>query len=54
VLVTPAAIDEQAVVEAVRDAGLQPPSDVHASGDYRRHLAEVCASRALRQANERT
>jgi carbon-monoxide dehydrogenase medium subunit len=53
VLVMPAAADEDAALAAVRGAGLQPPSDVHASSDYRRHLAEVCASRALRQANER-
>jgi CO/xanthine dehydrogenase FAD-binding subunit len=30
-----------------------PPSDVHASSDYRRHLAEVLAARAIRQAQER-
>lgn len=28
-----------------------PPSDVHASAEYRRHLAETCAVRALRQAS---
>jgi aerobic carbon-monoxide dehydrogenase medium subunit len=28
-------------------AGLEPPSDVHASADYRRHLAEVVAVRAV-------
>lgn len=44
---------------AVRDAAeglgasLDPPSDVHASADYRRHLAEVCAVRAVLQAAER-
>lgn len=38
------------VREAVRGAGLDPPSDVHASADYRRHLAEVCAVRAVEQA----
>ncbi len=31
-------------------ASLDPPSDVHGSGDYRRHLAEVCAVRAVLQA----
>ena len=36
--------------EAVRNANLQPPSDVHASAEYRRHLAEVCAVRAVQQA----
>ena len=39
--------------EAVRGAALDPPSDVHASADYRRHLAEVCAERAVRAAGER-
>jgi carbon-monoxide dehydrogenase medium subunit len=28
-------------------AGLEPPSDVHASADYRRHLAEIVAVRAV-------
>jgi aerobic carbon-monoxide dehydrogenase medium subunit len=31
-------------------ASLDPPSDVHASADYRRHLAEVLAVRAVVQA----
>jgi len=39
--------------EAVRAAKLQPPSDVHASSEYRAHLAEVLAERAARQATER-
>ncbi len=34
-------------------ATLDPPSDVHASADYRRHLAEVSAVRAVLQAAER-
>jgi carbon-monoxide dehydrogenase medium subunit len=42
--------DETAVREAIRGAVTDPPTDVHASGDYRRHLAEVVAVRALRQA----
>jgi carbon-monoxide dehydrogenase medium subunit len=54
VLVTPASPEPAAVEEAVRGAALQPPSDVHASADYRRHLAEVLAVRAVRQAQERT
>jgi carbon-monoxide dehydrogenase medium subunit len=37
--------------EEVRTAAMDPPSDVHASADYRRHLAEVCARRALEQAS---
>ena len=57
VLVTPAAADEASVREAVADAGLEPPSDVHASPDYRRHLAgsAPCARsrRRRREAGER-
>ena len=34
-------------------ASLDPPADVHASADYRRHLAEVSAVRAVLQAAER-
>jgi carbon-monoxide dehydrogenase medium subunit len=34
-------------------ASLDPPSDVHASADYRRHLAEVLAVRAVIAARER-
>lgn len=33
-------------------ASLDPPSDVHASADYRRHLAEVVAVRATMAAIE--
>jgi aerobic carbon-monoxide dehydrogenase medium subunit len=40
----------EAVRKAVHDAGLEPPSDVHASSEYRLHLAEVVAERAARQA----
>jgi carbon-monoxide dehydrogenase medium subunit len=39
-----------AVREAVRAAKLDPPSDVHASSEYRAHLAEVLAERAAREA----
>lgn len=49
-VVVTAATDEAAVREAVRGAGLDPPSDVHASGEYRRHLAEVCSVRAVGKA----
>jgi aerobic carbon-monoxide dehydrogenase medium subunit len=38
------------VRDAVRAAGLQPPADVHASSEYRAHLAEVLAERAAREA----
>jgi carbon-monoxide dehydrogenase medium subunit len=54
VLVEPASADDDAVREAVRGANLQPPSDVHASAEYRTHLAEVLAVRAARQAHERS
>jgi carbon-monoxide dehydrogenase medium subunit len=53
VLVHPDSEAEDAVRSAVRNANLQPPSDVHASAEYRRHLAEVLAGRAIRQAQER-
>jgi len=53
VLLQPASADEAAVREAVRGAELLPPSDVHASSEYRLHLAEVLAVRAARQASER-
>jgi len=44
--------DEVAVPKAVADANLDPPEDVHASADYRRHLAQVLAWRAVKQALE--
>jgi aerobic carbon-monoxide dehydrogenase medium subunit len=34
-------------------ASLDPPSDVHASADYRSHLAEVSAVRAVLKAAQR-
>jgi aerobic carbon-monoxide dehydrogenase medium subunit len=52
VLVTPPSADPDAVRDAVRGANLDPPSDVHASADYRRHLAEVLAARAVEQAGK--
>jgi carbon-monoxide dehydrogenase medium subunit len=42
--------EDDAVRDAVRGANLDPPSDVHASADYRRHLAAVVAVRAVAQA----
>jgi len=42
--------EPDAVKTAVRGANLNPPSDVHASAEYRRHLAEVLAARAVEQA----
>ena len=50
VVLHPGSADEDAVREAVRGANLDPPSDVHSSSDYRRHLAEVLAVRAVNQA----
>jgi carbon-monoxide dehydrogenase medium subunit len=44
--------EEGALVDAVRGAALEPPDDVHASAAYRRHLAEVLAVRAVKQALE--
>jgi aerobic carbon-monoxide dehydrogenase medium subunit len=45
-----AAPEEAAVREAVRGANLDPPSDVHASAEYRKHLAEIVAVRAVQEA----
>jgi CO/xanthine dehydrogenase FAD-binding subunit len=53
VLLTPGGTDEASIRKAVADAALDPPSDVHAPADYRRHLAEICAVRAVVQAAER-
>ena len=50
VLLRPASADENVVRDAVRGAGLEPPSDVHASAEYRRHLAEVMSVRAVEKA----
>jgi carbon-monoxide dehydrogenase medium subunit len=46
---------ERTVRDAAAGIGatLDPPSDVHASADYRRHLAEVLAARAVLEAAER-
>lgn len=49
-LVVTSAADDAAVRQAVSDAGVDPPSDVHASADYRRHLAEIVAVRAVQRA----
>ena len=50
VLLQTESTEDDAVRDAVRTANLDPPSDVHASADYRRHLAEVVAVRAVAQA----
>jgi aerobic carbon-monoxide dehydrogenase medium subunit len=49
-VVLTASADETAVADAVKSAELDPPNDVHASADYRRHLASVLAARAVRDA----
>ncbi|MGZ8794877.1 MAG: hypothetical protein ACXW0F_09580, partial [Gaiellaceae bacterium] len=54
VLLKPASTEDGAVRTAVQGANLDPPWDVHASADYRRHLAEVLALRAVAQAAGRT
>jgi carbon-monoxide dehydrogenase medium subunit len=43
----------ESVADAVRAANLTPPSDVHASSEYRMHLAEVLAARAAQEASNR-
>ena len=53
VLLQPGGDDDASIRAAVEAARLEPPSDVHASADYRRHLAAICAARAVRQARER-
>ena len=50
IVVQPDGSDDDAVRAAVKAAGLNPPDDVHASSEYRAHLAEVLAVRAARQA----
>jgi aerobic carbon-monoxide dehydrogenase medium subunit len=50
VLLEPESADEETVRAAVRGANIEPPTDVHASADYRRHLAEVVAVRAVAEA----
>jgi aerobic carbon-monoxide dehydrogenase medium subunit len=50
VVLHPASAEEAAVREAVRGANVDPPSDVHSSSEYRKHLVEVLAVRAVNQA----
>jgi carbon-monoxide dehydrogenase medium subunit len=54
VVIQPESADEAAITQAIDQANLDPPSDVHASAEYRAHLARVLATRAARQAQERT
>jgi CO/xanthine dehydrogenase FAD-binding subunit len=51
VLLTADAPEE--VADAVRAANITPPADVHASSEYRTHLAEVLATRAAQEAASR-
>jgi carbon-monoxide dehydrogenase medium subunit len=50
VVLQPASASPEDVRAAVQGADLEPPSDVHASAAYRRHLAQVLAVRAVGQA----
>jgi len=52
-LVRPGSGDPEVVREAVRASAIDPPGDVHASADYRRHLAGVVAAKAVEQASKR-
>jgi len=45
------AADEAAVRQSVQAANIDPPSDVHASAEYRGHLAELVAARAVAEAS---
>jgi carbon-monoxide dehydrogenase medium subunit len=53
VLLRPESADADSISAAVQGAGIDAPADVHASAEYRLHLAEVLAVRAARQAQER-
>jgi carbon-monoxide dehydrogenase medium subunit len=44
-------LDEAAAAELV-DTAIDPAGDIHATADYRRHLAHVLVARAVRQATE--
>ncbi len=52
VVLRPGSADPEAAAKAVRDAELDPPSDVHASAEYRLHLAQVVARRAIVEAGK--
>ena len=52
VVLEPASTGADDVRAAVVAAALDPPSDVHASSEYRNHLAQVLAVRAVDQAIE--
>ena len=48
-------LEDKAIEDAAADAAkaTEPGSDLHASKEYRRHLARVLAARALREAREK-
>jgi carbon-monoxide dehydrogenase medium subunit len=50
VVLEPASASADDVRAAVAGAGIEPPSDVHASSAYRAHLSQVLAVRAVDQA----
>jgi aerobic carbon-monoxide dehydrogenase medium subunit len=54
VLLSPTSSDENSVRQAVDEAGIDPPADVHASADYRRHLTRIVAVRAVQNASRRS
>ncbi len=54
IVIEPASAGADDVRAAVHAAEFFPPSDVHASSEYRTHLAEVLAVRAVAQASEKT
>jgi carbon-monoxide dehydrogenase medium subunit len=43
----------QAAAESAASMDIDPGNDIHASAEYRRHLAGVLARRALEEASER-
>ncbi len=45
-------VADSETADAVRDQ-VDPEGDIHASADYRRHLAGVLAARAIAEARER-
>ena len=47
-------LDAQSIAAAAEQAaeGTEPPADLNASADYKRHLARVLCRRALEQASQ--
>jgi CO/xanthine dehydrogenase FAD-binding subunit len=48
-------LEDKAIEDVASDAAMatEPGSDLHATREYRRHLARVLATRALREARDR-